>query len=257
LLLCVIALVLPAAYQYTKIMEKRPFDLTLHGFSTLKIFLSAEDLPSPPGEPPTPDDRTQDGLLTISHGTAVLLLIVYIGYLIFQLRTHAYVFKPAENDEEEEEVPRMNSISAAFMLLSVTVMTSFSADWLVASIEETAVKYSIPKAFIGIILLPIVANAAEHVTSVWMAAKGKTEMPINICIGSSIQVIALVIPLLVVLGWITGHPLTLYFSYFETIALFVSILLVNHLIMDGKTHYMEGLILVVLYTIIGIIYWVS
>jgi len=251
--LSAIALVLPAAYHFTKFRGSVPFDNPSN--PNITAWLS-NVLTSPPGEPPLPDDRSRAGLLTISRGTAILLLLVYIAYLFFELKTHAYVFKAAE-EEEEEEAPKMNPAAAGFSLLLITVVTSFSADWLVASIEETAERYHIPQAFIGIILLPIVANAAEHVTAVWMAVKGKMEMPVSICIGSSIQIICFVIPLLVVVGWISGHNLTLFFADFETISLFVSVILVNTLIMDGKTHYMEGLILVVLYLIIAIAYWVS
>ena len=142
---------------------------------------------------------------------------------------------------------------------------------VVASIEETAERYSIPKPFIGLILLPLVANAAEHVTSVWMAMKNKMELTIGICVGSSIvrflidlfrasslidtlsqQIAAFVIPLLVIVGWITGHDLTLFFANFETIVLFVSVLLVNLLIQDGKSNYMEGLMLVTLYLVVAL-----
>jgi len=151
----------------------------------------------------------------------------------------------------------MNLLFATLGLLIVTVVTSFCADYLVASIEETAERYHIPKAFIGLILLPIVANAAEHVTSVWMAMKDKMELTIGICVGSSIQIATFVIPLLVVVGWITGHNLTLYFSSFETVVLFVSVLLTNTLIQDGKSNYMEGVMLLTLYLVISLAFWVS
>jgi len=151
----------------------------------------------------------------------------------------------------------MNMVSAGVALLVVTVITSFCADFLVASIEETAQRYHIPKAFIGIILIPIVANAAEHVTSVWMAMKGKTDLTIGICVGSSIQIATFVVPLLVIIGWGTGHELTLFFADFETIVLFVSVILVDLLIMDGKSNYMEGLMLVALYFVIALAFWVS
>jgi len=239
--LAAIAIVLPAAYYHSQFTIHKPFS---YGNGLIEA-----------GTGSSPE-IAQDGLKVISHGTAILLLVVYVAYLIFELKTHAYVFKSA-NSVTENEVPKMSAVSAAVGLVAVTVMTSFSADWLVSSIEETADKYGIPKSFIGIILLPIVANAAEHVTSVWMAAKGKMEMPLGICVGSSIQIILFVIPLLVVIGWISGHALTLYFADFETIILFLSVLLVNTLIMDGKSHYMEGLILVVLYIIIAIAYWVT
>lgn len=227
----------------------------------------------------------RSGLLIISRGTAILLLLVYAAYLRFQLSTHAYLFTPkikkrsqgvgtegegvgdeeaqaeegvqGEEEEEEEETLEMAPLAAGIALLLVTVVTAFAADYLVASIEETAERYSIPKPFIGLILLPLVSNAAEHVTSVWMAMKNKMELTIGICIGSSIQISSFVIPLLVIIGWATGHDLTLFFANFETIILFVSVLLVNLLIQDGKSNYMEGLMLVALYCVVALSFWVS
>jgi len=199
--------------------------------------------------------ESESGLRFISRGTAILLLMVYVGYLFFQLKTHKDLF--ATEALEESEIPRMNIPAAATGLLGATIITSFCADYLVASIEETAQRYNIPKPFIGIVLLPIVANAAEHVTSIWMARKNKMTLTIGICVGSAIQLATFVVPLLVIVGWITHHDLTLYFSNFETIVLFVSVLLVQFLIQDGKSNYMEGLMLIALYLVIAIAFWVS
>lgn len=129
-------------------------------------------------------DGEHDGLLIISRGTALLLLLIYGGYLCFQLKTHAYLFDAAS--EEEEEEPEMNTTAACVALLVVTVITSFCADYLVGTIDTVAQEWHLPKAFIGLILLPLVANAAEHVTSVWMASKGKMPLAIGVSIGSSI-----------------------------------------------------------------------
>ncbi|KAG2077836.1 calcium/proton exchanger [Suillus decipiens] len=212
-----------------------------------------------------------EGLLFISRGTAILLLGVYCAYLWFQacsnilsflsnvltpniqLKSHPTLFispvsptdKPnneemVETTEMEETVPRMGTAAA-----------------VVSSIEETAVRYSIPKAFIGVVLLPIVGNAAEHVTSVWMAMKNKYELTITICVGSSIQIACLVVPLLVIVGWIVDQPLTLHFRNFETIVLFLSVFLVNLLTMHGKSNYMQGLMLVTLYFVIALAFWVT
>lgn len=95
--------------------------------------------------------------------------------------------------------------------------------------------------FIGLILLPLVGNAAEHVTSVWMAYKGKMDLTIGVAVGSSIQIAAGMIPLLVLIAWPLQKDLTLYFANFETIVMFVSVLLVNMLLQDGKSNYLEGL----------------
>jgi len=263
--LACITLVIPAAYHSAKsgFGEQSRSNHTTNGtltdisssISTLGSTLSSWMLPD--GEL---DPVDMEGLLILSRGTAILLLGVYVCYLWFQLKTHSYLFEAETRDGETPEVPEaahMSTVAAASALLAVTVTTSFCADYLVASIEETAERYDIPKPFIGLILLPIVANAAEHVTSVWMALKNKMEITIGVCVGSSIQVASFVIPLLVIIGWITGHELTLFFANFETIVLFVSVLLVNLLIQDGKSNYMEGLMLLTLYAVIALAFWVA
>jgi len=202
--------------------------------------------------PQEPDEES--GILLISRGTSILLLIVYCAYLYFQLKSHRHLYEAADSEESE---PGMNLPSAAISLLGVTVVTAICADYLVASIEEFAIRYHIPKPFIGLILLPIVANAAEHVTSVWMAMKNQMELTITISVGSSIQVATFVVPSLVILGWLTGHELSLFFANFETIVLFVSVILTNTLIQDGKSNYMEGLMLLTLYIVIALAFWVS
>ncbi|GJE87088.1 calcium/proton exchanger [Phanerochaete sordida] len=242
--LACITLVIPAAYHSASVHSGIDTPELLN--KTLQI-IDGSDL----------DDRAEYGLKVISRGTAILLLLVYIGYLYFQLGSHSHLFKPMDESRTEVETPLMNVPAAGVSLLAVTVVTSFCADYLVASIEETAERYSIPKAFIGLILLPIVANAAEHVTSVWMAMKNKMELTIGICVGSSIQIAAFVVPLLVIVGWITHHDLTLFFADFETIVLFVSVLLVNFLIQDGKSNYMEGIMLITLYCVVALAFWVS
>ncbi|KAF9059092.1 Sodium/calcium exchanger protein-domain-containing protein [Rhodocollybia butyracea] len=235
--LACITLVIPAAYYSTKSSGNAFMDPHTNAITNM-------------------DPERLSGLLIISRGTAILLLVVYVAYLYFQLKSHAYLFT-ADDEGQEEETPNMNIVSAAAALLIVTVITAFCADYLVASIEEFADRYHIPKPFIGLILLPIVGNAAEHVTSIWMALKGQMELTIGICVGSSIQIAAFVIPLLVIIGWISNHELTLFFANFETIAFFASVFLVNTLIQDGKSNYMEGLMLITLYLVIALAFWVS
>ena len=95
-------------------------------------------------------------------------------------------------------------------------------------------------SFIGLVLIPIVGNAAEHVTAVIVAYKGKMDLAINVAIGSSMQIALFVTPFLVILGWIIGQPMTLHFQGFETVVFFLSVLVVNYLIQDGKSNYLEG-----------------
>ncbi|WFD01475.1 hypothetical protein MOBT1_000140 [Malassezia obtusa] len=205
--------------------------------------------------PASDDIDAQSGLLFISRGTSILLLAIYVGYLIFQLKTHTFLYEDAADDEPEEE--HMSPYAAITSLLLVTIVTSFNADYLVSAIDDVANEYRISKVFIGIILLPIVGNAAEHVTSVWMAAKDKMEIALGVAVGSSIQICLGVVPALVIVGWLVGQPLSLYFHNFETITLVVSVLLVSSLIQDGKSNYLEGSMLVALYLVIALSFWVQ
>ncbi|EJU00797.1 calcium:hydrogen antiporter [Dacryopinax primogenitus] len=238
-----LTLVIPAAYHAAKFTGDDPLD-------PVRTVWQRDSLSGTYGRP-------LDGLLVISRGTAILLLLTYFAYLFFQFWTHKELFDEVKQQEGEDERASMSMISAGACLVAVTVITSFCADFLVASIEETAENYHIPKPFIGVVLLPLVSNAAEHVTSVWMATKSKMELVIAISIGSSIQIATFVIPLLVIIGWAVGQPLSLFFADFETIILFVSVLLVNLLIQDGKSNYMEGLMLIILYAVTALAFWVS
>ena len=102
--------------------------------------------------------------------------------------------------------------------------------------------------FVGLILLPIVGNAAEHATAVTVACKDKMDLAIGVAVGSSMQVALFLIPLLIVIGWIMGNDcMTLSYDGFQVAVLFMAVLLVNYLISDGKSHWLEGLLLCCLY----------
>ncbi|KAH8917281.1 calcium/proton exchanger [Atractiella rhizophila] len=269
--LACITLIIPAAYHSSSLEKRLNEYLRLGTNKTEPVHTTALVLQSlgtlgDPGkdEIAIEDPVTRQGLLAISRGTAIILLIIYIVYLWFQLKTHAYLFEAqkkkdedGEEIEEEEEEAKMNPVMSIVSLVVVTVLTSFCADYLVDSIDEFANSHGIPKAFIGIILIPIVGNAAEHLTSVWMAMKDKMEITIGVSVGSSIQIAVGVIPFLVLVGWVIGKDLTLYFENFETICLFISVILVNLLVQDGKSNYMEGVMLISLYVIIALAFWVS
>ncbi|KAF7325396.1 Vacuolar calcium ion transporter [Mycena venus] len=240
--LACITLVIPAAYHST-ILANMASD---GAKNKLPLLFNTE-----------PVDIDQSGLLVISRGTALLLLGVYVAYLCFQLKTHSYLF---ETEEPVAEAPRMSVVAAGVALLATTVVTSFCADYLVASIEETAERYSIPKPFIGLILLPIVANAAEHVTSVWMAMKGQMELTIGICVGSSIVAnrdIRCTAPRYRRLDRRPrAQPFSLPTSRPSASSSPCSSS-TRSSSKDGKSNYMEGLMLITLYLVIALAFWVT
>lgn len=163
----------------------------------------------------------------------------------------------AEEEEDEPEEPQLSLTVAIFTLAASTVLVALNAEFLVDSINAvTCESNGISKTFVGLILLPIVGNAAEHFTAVSVAIKDKMDLSIGVAVGSSMQIALLVLPLVVVIGWIAGkEEMTLYFDGFQLAMLFVSILLVNYLIQDGKSHWLEGLLLMMLYIIIAVAAW--
>jgi Ca2+:H+ antiporter len=203
----------------------------------------------------THDPETDKNILVLSHGTAIILLILYILYLYFQLYSHHNLFADVENQGEEgEDEPQILSPTAAGVaLVIITVMVAICAEFLVDSVDSIVESAHISKTFVGMILIPIVGNAAEHVTAVIVAYKGKMDLAINVAIGSSMQIALFVTPFLVILGWIIHQPMTLHFQGFETIVFFISVLIVNYLIQDGKSNYLEGAMCLGIYAIIAVI----
>jgi len=224
-------------------------------------------------------------VLQISRITAVVILCVYFLYLFFQLKTHAHLFDDTpsekvaaemkkeaeqeeneakeegindegeEEDDDEEETPRLSLWGAIVFLVIVTVIVAVLAEFLVDSINEVTIKWGVSQTFVGIVLLPIVGNAAEHVTAVSVAMKNKMDLSIGVALGSSIQIALLVIPLLVIIGWGLGKELTLYFQAFETVVLFMSVIIVNAVISDGESNWLEGSLLCVSYFIIAVAFF--
>ncbi|KAI0173826.1 calcium/proton exchanger [Pestalotiopsis sp. NC0098] len=220
-----------------------------------------------------PDEELRDStILGLSRGTAVLLLLLYVLYLWFQLRTHHNLFgaeaaaanaeestmpvsEPTQTEEEEET--HMNPWAAGGVLIVTTVLVSICADYLVDSIDALVDRAGLSRNFIGLILIPIVGNAAEHVTAVVVAIKNKMDLAMGVAIGSSIQISLFVTPFLVILGWMMDRPMNLHFETFETVAFALSVLVVTYTVQDGKSNYLEGAMLMALYIIIAVAFFVT
>jgi Ca2+:H+ antiporter len=151
-----------------------------------------------------------------------------------------------------EPQQHLSRTSAVILLLVSTGLVALCAEFLVGSIDYLIANSGVNQAFIALIILPIVGNAAEHVTAVTVAAKNKMDLAINIALGSSIQIALFVTPLMVILGWILKTEMSLYFSLFETVSLFVSAFIVSFLMIDGRSNYLEGALLIAAYVIIAV-----
>ncbi|KAJ3796850.1 hypothetical protein GGU11DRAFT_684947 [Lentinula aff. detonsa] len=187
-------------------------------------------------------------LKSVSRASAILTLVMYFAYLFFQVRYQCSLIKMSIRGVGG--IPMRRIIFSSDSLAIVTAFTTFCSELLVASIEELCEKYYFPKSFISLILLPL-ANA-DNTSAMKMAMRGQMGVTVDICIGSAIQSIALMEPLLVIVGWITGHEVHLFFGKFETIVFFSSVLLALTVVKNGKSNYLEGVVLVTLYLIIAL-----
>ncbi|KAJ5823003.1 Sodium/calcium exchanger membrane region [Penicillium robsamsonii] len=161
-----------------------------------------------------------------------------------------------EDPDDDTEEPQLSVMTAILTLLISTAFVAACAEFMVESIDALTATGNIGETFVGLILLPIVGNAAEHATAVTVACKDKMDLAIGVAVGSSMQIALLVLPLIVVLGWIIGvEDMTLNFDGFQVIVLFMSVLLVNYLIGDGKSHWLEGVLLIMMYLIIALAAW--
>ncbi|KAK4986399.1 hypothetical protein LTR66_007879 [Elasticomyces elasticus] len=162
-------------------------------------------------------------------------------------------------EPDDADVPRLTIVGALITLGASTVLVALCAEFMVSSIDSlTTGSNGIKEEFVGLILLPIVGNAAEHATAVTVACKDKMDLAIGVAAGSSMQIALLVLPLMVVIGWIAGkndvatNAMTLDFDGFQISVLFISVLLTSFVISDGKSHWLEGALLMATYLIIAV-----
>nr|ODN92639.1 calcium/proton exchanger [Cryptococcus depauperatus CBS 7841] len=151
--------------------------------------------------------------------------------------------------------PKVRFWFALGMLLVVTSLAGVTAEWLVDSIDGLTATSNVSREFVGLILLPVIGNSVEHITAVTVSVKDKLNLSMSIAVGSSIQVSLCLLPILVFIGWAIGQPMLLFFDTFETIALVVSVLLVNFAISDGRTNYLEGFVMMMAYLSIALVCW--
>jgi len=194
-------------------------------------------------------------LLILSRGTSIVMLIIYGLFLFFQLKTHKQLYMSPEPEEEEEK--GMTWPVAVFCLAAITVLVAVCSEYLVDSLKGVTETWGISQTFAGMILLPIVGNAAEHLTAVTVSIKGKIDLAIGVAVGSSQQIAMMVTPLMVILGWIINVDMSLFFDIFETAVLFMTVVLVFALILDGGSNWLEGAMLIGVYFILGIAFYVA
>ena len=193
----------------------------------------------------------------LSLAVAIVLILVYGLTLLFSMKTHAYLYEVGIAEIEEDEVTheKPNLWLWSGVLLVCTLLVAWESELLVDSLEVATSKLGLSALFTGVILVPIIGNAAEHATAVTVAMKNKMDLAMSVAVGSSMQIALFVAPVLVIAGWVVGQPMDLDFNPFELVAVAVSVLIANSISSDGKSNWLEGTLLLAAYTVLGFAFY--
>ncbi|KQR41310.1 cation transporter [Deinococcus sp. Leaf326] len=190
--------------------------------------------------------------VNLSDAAAVVLIIMYISYLFFTLRTHSDLLSASDDDDAEEHDGKPWSVALAVGVLAAsTVAVAFMSEFLVGTLEAATASLGLTEFFVGLILIPIIGNAAEHAAAVMFALRNKMNLSMTISLGSTVQVALLVAPLLVLAGLIVGQPMNLVVTPLELIAIVAAVLIANSVVRDGETNWLEGVLLLGVYVILA------
>jgi Ca2+:H+ antiporter len=175
-------------------------------------------------------------------------MVLYAAVLLFTLVTHQHLFHVGGADEE----PRWSVRTSVLVLVAATVAVAFESELLVGAMETTLREIGLSRFFVGLILVPIIGNAAEHSSALLFAMKDQLDATLEIAIGSSIQIALFVAPALVFISLAIGRPMDFVFSPFEVAAVGAAAIIVAMIARDGRTNWLEGAQLIATYVIIAI-----
>jgi Ca2+:H+ antiporter len=189
----------------------------------------------------------------LSVAIAIVLFLTYFCVLGFSLKTHRHFFRGPKS-ETNGHAELWPAGRAVFILLIATALVALLSEFLVGTIEDMRSSFGMTEVFVGVIVVAIVGNAAEHATALQMAMKNKMDLSIGIAIGSSLQIALFVAPVLVFLSYFVGHPMDLEFTVPEVFAVVASVYILFQISGDGETNWIEGVQLLSLYVILAILF---
>ena len=245
--------------------ERQYFDRTAASVQSLMLLLASVALMMPAiyelvigGSLPSPEDKAErfpSDLEAMSVGVSIVLLASYVAGLFFSLRTHRGLFNPEHAAEDHVGEPW--SVRKAVIALAIAgVAVGLMSEILVGSISEASESIGLSPFFVGVIVVAIVGNAAEHWVAIYFAAKDKMDLSVNIAIGSSAQVALFAAPLLVLLSFVVGpFPMALVFNGLELGAILLAVLIANQVTQEGESTWFEGLQLLAVYVVLGLVFF--
>jgi Ca2+:H+ antiporter len=197
----------------------------------------------------------------LSLEIALVLFATYLFSLLFSLRTHKHLYagQPGPTGEKERAKPEgpghWSRRRALVVLLLSTALIALLSEWLVKAVEETAAAFGMTEVFVGVILVAIVGNAAEHSTAILVARKNQMDLALHIAVGSSIQIALFVAPVLVFVSYAFGEPLNFLFTPFEVLSVVASVAVLNLVALDGEANWLEGVQLLAAYLILALAFF--
>jgi Ca2+:H+ antiporter len=246
--------------------ERQQFNRTAAGLSSTLLVLSAVALfiPAifhivigPAGATPTTAAAGAITERTLSLEISAVLIVTYVLSLVFSLRTHKHLYVGEAGEHTDELTPGGGgSGKAVGLLLGATAGVALMSELLVGAVEATAESFGMNQVFVGVILVALIGNAAEHSSAILMAARNKMDAAITIAVGSSIQVALFVAPVLVFLSYlIAPTPMDLRFTTLEVVAVGISVWIMTLVAQDGESHWMEGVQLLAVYVILALAFF--
>jgi Ca2+:H+ antiporter len=244
--------------------DKQTFNPTAAGAQSAMLFLALAALILPAlfqlihggGLPAVGEERIDFGseLEKLSFGVALVLLASYAAGLVFSLKTHRSLFNPYGEGEEHSDGW---TIRRSLVMLGISaVLVGVMSEVLVGSISEASDDVGLSEFFVGVFVVAIVGNAAEHWVAVLVAAKDKMDLAVNIAIGSSAQIALFVAPVLVLLSFVIGPgPMALVFNGYELGGMLFAVLIANLIVQDGESNWFEGVQLLSLYAVLGLVFY--
>jgi Ca2+:H+ antiporter len=201
----------------------------------------------------SPEHRpTTEDIEFLSDGVAIILILTYALYLVYSLRETS----PAEAEQETHGPANMSLRLALGLLAGSTVAIVFMSEILIGALEPTAEDWGLTELFVGVMLVPLVGNIAEHLVAVQVAYQNKVDLALGIAVGSGLQIAIFVAPVLVLVSQFVGpEPMTLVFNSFELIALIAGALIAVLVSVDGRSNWLEGAELVALYLILAVAFF--
>lgn len=231
------------------------FNPHLAGMSVSLLFLAVIGLVVPALFQATHPDPLRVATVRMSEWVAGFLIVGYALSLVYSMWTHRAVFGEGGAVATGEEAPGWSLRRSLLVLLGAAAAIGYLSELLVSSTEDAVEAIGLSQLFVGLVVVPIIGNAAEHSSAVMMAMKNRMDLALSIAVGSSIQVALLIAPLLVFLGLVLGRPMDLAFSLMEVASVALAVLVASQVVRDAESNWLEGAFLLIVYAVLGVAFF--